>query len=48
MADQSKFGLIAEMVITPIERTDIIVTDQGLSDELEKDLESMGVRVLIA
>ena len=48
MADQSRFGMVAEMVITPIQRINILVSDQELPDEFRKDLESIGVGIIIA
>ena len=48
MADQSRFGMVAEMVITPIQRINILISDQELPDEFRKDLESIGVGIIIA
>jgi DeoR family fructose operon transcriptional repressor len=47
MADHSKFGLVAEMVIAPLKRADVLITDHELSDEFQKDLESMRIRILV-
>lgn len=48
MAVRSSFGMVAEMVITPMPRINIIITDQEVPDEFRKDLESMGVVIYIA
>lgn len=48
MAHHDRFGLVAETVIAPLKRADVLITDRSLSAELLKDLESMRVNVLIA
>ena len=48
MADHSKFGLVAEIVVSPVKRADVLITDREIPGEFQKDLESMGIRVLIA
>jgi DeoR family fructose operon transcriptional repressor len=48
MADHQKFGLVAEMSIAPLKDIDVLVTDREIPSEFKKDLESMGVRVVIA
>ncbi|RLB98941.1 MAG: DeoR/GlpR transcriptional regulator [Deltaproteobacteria bacterium] len=48
MADNSKFGLVAEVVVAPIHQIDIIVTDQKIPGGFQKDLLQMGVEVIVA
>lgn len=48
MADQSRFGMVAEMVITPVQRINLLISDKKFPDEFQKDLESMGVGIIIA
>ena len=48
MADHSKFGLVAEIVITPIKNIDVLITDRKIPDDFEQDLRSMDVEVVIA
>ena len=48
MADHSKFGLVAEVVIAPIHQIDIIVTDQQMPGGFQKDLKQLGVEVIVA
>jgi DeoR/GlpR family transcriptional regulator of sugar metabolism len=36
------------MVIAPIKRVDVLITDQDIPAEFQKDLESMGVRILVS
>ena len=48
MADHSKFGLVAEIVITPIKNIDVLITDRKIPDDFEQDLRSMNVEVVIA
>ena len=47
LADHSTFGLVADMVIAPIKRADVLITDQDIPAEFQKDLESMGIRILV-
>ncbi len=48
MADHSKFGLVAEVVVAPTHQIDIIVTDQKMPGGFQKDLEQLGVEVIVA
>ena len=48
MADHSKFGLVAEVVVVPIQQIDIIVTDQEIPGGFQKDLQQTGVAVIVA
>ena len=48
MADHSKFGLVAEIVITPIKNIDVLITDRKIPDDFEQELRSMNVEVVIA
>ncbi|MCK4963061.1 MAG: DeoR/GlpR transcriptional regulator [Anaerolineales bacterium] len=48
MADHSKFGLVAEIVVTPIKNIDVLITDRKIPDDFEQDLRSMNVEVVIA
>lgn len=47
MADHSKFGKVAEIVITPIKRIDVLITDRNIPDAFQTDLKSMGVEVIV-
>ena len=48
MADNSKLGLEAEVVVAPIHQIDIIVTDQSIPAGFQNDLQQMGVEVMVA
>jgi len=48
MANHSKFGLVAEIVITPIKNIDVLITDRKIPDDFQQDLRSMDVEVVIA
>lgn len=48
MANHTKFGLVAEMMITPLKHIDILVTNRQVPRDFQKDLEKMGVDVVIA
>ena len=48
MADHSKFGLVAEVVVASIQEIDVIVTDEKIPSGFQKDLEQTGVEVIVA
>jgi DeoR family transcriptional regulator of aga operon len=48
VADSSKFLRKSLALICPINRIDVVVTDEGISNEDKKILEDSGVKVLIA
>jgi DeoR/GlpR family transcriptional regulator of sugar metabolism len=48
MADHSKLGLVAEVVVAPMHQIDIIVTDRKVSSRFQKDLQQAGVEVMVA
>ncbi len=48
LADHSKFGTVASAFTVPASMLDIIITDPGIDEGYVKDLENMGVEVLIA
>ena len=48
MADHQKFGLVAAISIAPLKNIDVLITDREIPREFKQDLESMGVRVVIA
>ncbi len=48
MVDHSKFGRVAENVITPLKRVDILITNRKIANGLHQHLTLMGIRVVIA
>lgn len=48
MAAHSKLGMVATVSIAPIERIDVLITDSRMPDDFKKDLESMGIEVVLA
>ncbi len=48
MVDHSKFGLVAENVITPLKKVDILITNKKITDGLHQHLKLIGIRVVIA
>ena len=48
MADHSKFGLVAEVVVAPIQQIAVIITDQKVPQGFQKDLKQAGVEVIVA
>ncbi len=48
MADYSKFGLVASMVVSPVERIYAIISDKKLTAEYRNQFENMGVHIFIS
>jgi DeoR/GlpR family transcriptional regulator of sugar metabolism len=48
MANHTKFGLVAAVSVTPLKNIDILITNRPIPHEFQKDLEIMGVSVIIA
>ncbi len=48
LAEHTKFGCVAEMVIAPIEQADVVVVDRNISAVYLEQLESVGLRVVIS
>ena len=48
VADHSKVGVIADFVTAPIDRVNILVTDEGFDEEYRAELEGRGVEIIIA
>ncbi|MBL7204523.1 MAG: DeoR/GlpR transcriptional regulator [Desulfobacteraceae bacterium] len=47
MADHPKFGLVAEMSVVPLKDIDVLVTNRKIPVDFQKDLDKMGVQVVI-
>ncbi len=47
MADHPKFGLVAEMSIAPLKSIDVLITNRKIPDDFRRDLDGMGVEVVI-
>ena len=48
MADFSKFGLVAEVVVASLNQIDILITDRKVPTRFQKDLKAMGLKVIVA
>jgi DeoR/GlpR family transcriptional regulator of sugar metabolism len=48
MADHSKFGLVAGMSVAPLKHIDVLITNRKISEDFQKNLDLMGVQVVIA
>ena len=48
LVDHSKFDKVSLVSIAPVSRVDLIITDWNIRPELQRSLESAGVRVLVA
>lgn len=47
MAHHPKFGLVAEMSIAPLKHIDVLITNRKIPVDFQKDLDKMGVQVVI-
>ena len=47
MADHPKFGLVAEMSIVPLKHIDVLITNRKIPVDFQKDLDKIGVQVVI-
>ena len=48
MANHTKFGMLAEMMVTPLKNIDILITNRQIPRDFQKHLEKVGVTVMIA
>ena len=48
VADHSKLGVVALARIVPLSRADIVVTDEGASEEALEAMRLAGVEVIVA
>jgi DeoR/GlpR family transcriptional regulator of sugar metabolism len=48
MADSSKFESTAMSNVIPVSAVDLLVTDDGITDKQRQELETEGVRVIVA
>ncbi|MBU8909941.1 MAG: DeoR/GlpR family DNA-binding transcription regulator [Desulfobacterales bacterium] len=48
VADSSKIGVVSNFVTAPIDKVNILVTDAGIKPGVKKELEDMGIKVIIA
>ncbi|MCK5311220.1 MAG: DeoR/GlpR transcriptional regulator [Desulfobacteraceae bacterium] len=48
VADSSKIGVVSNFVTAPIDKIDILVTDAGIKPGFKKELEEIGLEVIIA
>jgi len=47
MADHPKFGLVAEMSVAPLKHLDVLITNRKIPVDFQKDLDKMGIQVVI-
>lgn len=48
VADSSKMGVVSNFVTAPIDKVNTLVTDAGIKPGFKKELEEMGITVIIA
>lgn len=46
LADHSKFGHVSSAIVGPVTLVDYLITDMGISDEFEKRITELGVKVI--
>jgi len=47
LADSSKIGVVANVSLCPLDRTQAIIVDDGIDDEMREELERLGLRVQV-
>ena len=48
VADHSKLGVVADFVTAPVDKVDVLVTDEGFDEEYRAELEERGVEIIVA
>ena len=48
VADSSKMGVVSNFVTAPIDKVNILITDEGIKSGFKKELEKIGINVIIA
>lgn len=48
LADSSKFAQRSSLILCPLERVDVVVTDDGVADNVAAMLEAAGVKLVVA
>lgn len=48
MADHSKLGVVADFMIAPIEKVDVLVVDSDFDESYRQELEELGIQILVA
>ncbi len=48
MANHTKFGLVAQMSIVPLKQIDVLVTNRSIPEDFQRELDLLGVEVVIA
>jgi DeoR family transcriptional regulator, fructose operon transcriptional repressor len=47
LADSSKIGVVANVSICPLDRTQAVIVDDGIDEEMREELERLGLRVQV-
>lgn len=48
LSNHTKFGLVAEMSIVRLKQIDVLITDRKIPEDFQKELDYLGVEVIIA
>ena len=48
VADHSKIGVVSNFITAPLDKVDILVTDEKIDEGYKNDLEKEGIKVLVA
>ena len=48
VADHSKIGVVSNFITAPLDKVDILVTDDRIDEGYKNDLEREGIKVIVA
>jgi DeoR family ulaG and ulaABCDEF operon transcriptional repressor len=48
MVDSSKFNRRSSLILCPLDRVSVVITDDGISEEAARMIENAGVRLVVA
>ena len=47
LADQSKIGVVADVVICGLDQVDVVMVDDGVDDGVREDMRRLGLRCMV-
>ncbi len=47
LADQSKIGVVADVVICGLDQVDVVMVDDGVDEEVREDMRRLGLRCMV-
>jgi DeoR/GlpR family transcriptional regulator of sugar metabolism len=48
VADHSKLGVVANFMIAPIEKVDVLVVDSDFNESYREEVEELGIEIIVA